>query len=127
MARPWIGGGDGRHRDVLCADPAVPTPEPNPTTASHPRSSSTPEPNPTKAATPTRTPTPPTALVPVVSFWSATAGISRGQLDAALVEKGSPYRRVVAGTLPGATVEPRRDPRGGQRRRRTLGLPKPAR
>ena len=24
MARPWIGVGDGRHRDVLCADPAVP-------------------------------------------------------------------------------------------------------
>ena len=58
-----------------------------------------------RRATPTRTPTPSSiALVPVVGFWSTTAGISRAELDAALVRKSSPYRRVlVAGTLPGAT------------------------
>jgi poly-gamma-glutamate synthesis protein (capsule biosynthesis protein) len=40
----------------------------------------------------------------VVGFWSATAGISRAELDAALMRKSSAYRRVlVAGTLPGAT------------------------
>ncbi|HEY8199414.1 MAG TPA: CapA family protein, partial [Candidatus Limnocylindrales bacterium] len=41
----------------------------------------------------------------MVGFWSATAGISRGQLDAALDGTDSIYRRVlVAGSLQGATA-----------------------
>jgi poly-gamma-glutamate synthesis protein (capsule biosynthesis protein) len=52
------------------------------------------------------TPTPPAvALVPVVGFWSTTAGISRAELDAALAGRSTAYRRVlVAGSLPGATA-----------------------
>jgi poly-gamma-glutamate capsule biosynthesis protein CapA/YwtB (metallophosphatase superfamily) len=106
MARPWIGAAAMAAIVMSCAPTQPsPMPEPNPTKASILRPSATPEPNPTKDATPARTPTPSsTALVPVVGFWSATAGISSADLDAALMGKSSAYRRVlVAGTLPRAT------------------------
>jgi hypothetical protein len=55
------------------------------------------------AATPIPTP-PAIPLVPVVGFWSATTGLSRAELDAALTGTSVPYRRVlVAGSLSGAT------------------------
>ena len=44
------------------------------------------------------------ALVPVVGLWSATNGLSRAELDAALTGTSITYRRVlVAGSLSGAT------------------------
>jgi len=71
--------------------------------------------SPRVSAAPSATPTPPEAaipaptpssiaLVPVVGFWSTTAGLSRAELDAALAGTSLAYRHVlVAGTLPGAT------------------------
>jgi hypothetical protein len=103
MARPWIGVAVMAAIVMSCAPSPSPTLEPNPTKAPIPTPSPTLEPNPTK--TPTPTPTPPSiALVPVVGFWSATAGISRAELDAALMGSSIAYRRVlVAGALTGAT------------------------
>ena len=101
MARRWSGAVAMVAIVMSCA-PTQPSP--------------TPLPHPTKTATAIRTPEPtprPTprstpsviALVPVVGFWSATTGISRVELDAALIGRGIAYQRVlVAGTLPGATT-----------------------
>jgi len=106
MARQWIGVA-AIAAILMSCPPAQPSPtsEPNPTAAATRISSPTPEPSPTRSATPTPSPTPSSiALVPVVGFWSTTAGISRADLDAALKRTSAAYRRVlVAGTLPGAT------------------------
>ena len=106
MARRWIGAAVLAATVMSCA-PAQPSSmlEPDPMTAATPAPAPTPTrtTNPTKAATPAPTPSP-IPLVPVVGFWSATAGLSRAELDAALVGRSIPYRRVlVAGMLPGAT------------------------
>jgi poly-gamma-glutamate synthesis protein (capsule biosynthesis protein) len=86
---------------MSCASTQPSLPEQNPTPTVTTTSSSTPQPSPTTVPTPTPSSI---ALVPVVGFWSATAGISRAELDAALTEKSRAYRRVlVAGTLPGGT------------------------
>jgi poly-gamma-glutamate synthesis protein (capsule biosynthesis protein) len=102
MARPWIGVAAMAAVVMSCA-PTQPSPLPkqNQTRAATTTPSSTPQPSPTTVPTPSPSSI---ALVPVVGFWSATAGISRAELDAALMRKSSAYRRVlVAGTLPGAT------------------------
>jgi poly-gamma-glutamate synthesis protein (capsule biosynthesis protein) len=102
MARSWINVVTIAAIVMSCA-PTQPSAmaEPNPASTATTTVSSTSQPSPTNAPTPTP---PPIALVPVVGFWSTTAGISRAELDAALVRKSSVYRRVlVAGTLPGAT------------------------
>jgi len=108
MARWWVGAAALAAIVMACA-----LTQPSPTSVSHPTMADsptptpapTPEPNPTGTPTPTRTPTPPTiALVPAVGFWSATTGISRAELDAALTGRSTAYERVlVAGTLPGAS------------------------
>jgi poly-gamma-glutamate synthesis protein (capsule biosynthesis protein) len=82
--------------------------EPNATSVEASTPIPTPEPTLTKSASRTRTPSPSSiALVPVVGFWSATAGISSAELDAALTGTSSVYRRVLvadtmAGTMPAA-------------------------
>jgi poly-gamma-glutamate synthesis protein (capsule biosynthesis protein) len=108
MARRRIAAAVMAALVISCA-PTQPSPtlDPNPLTAATvaPRPTRTPEPTPTptKAATPEPTPSP-IALVPVVGFWSTTAGLSRAELDAALAGTSPAYRRVlVAGALPGAT------------------------
>lgn len=88
---------------VMSCAPTQPSPMPglNPTPTATTTASSTPQPSPTKVPTPTPRSI---ALVPVVGFWSPTAGISRAELDAALMGRSGAYRRVlVAGTLTGAT------------------------
>ncbi len=114
MTRQWIGALAMAAIVVSCAPTQPPaTPEPTPTKVAT-LTPSPPDPTPTPPATPQPTPsapdpTPsqppsPIALVPVVGFWSARAGISRAELDAALTGTSTVYRRVlVAGTLPGAT------------------------
>lgn len=100
MDRPWIGATAMAAVVMSCAPTQLsPTPEPNQTLAATTVPSSTPQPIPTKTPTPSSI-----VLVPVVGFWSPTAGISRAEVDEALMRKSSAYRRVlVAGTLPGAT------------------------
>ena len=106
MARQWIGVAA-----IAAIVMSCPLGQPSPTSERSLRSAATrtptptPAPSPTRAANTTPTPTPSSiALVPVVGFWSTTAGISRAELDAALMGKSTRYRRVlVAGTLRGAT------------------------
>lgn len=107
MARRWIGVAAIAAIVMSCPlGPPTQTSEPSPTSPA--TSAPTPilEPNPRSAATRTPSPTPSSvALVPVVGFWSTTAGISRADLDAALKGSSSAYRRVlVTGTMPGATL-----------------------
>jgi poly-gamma-glutamate capsule biosynthesis protein CapA/YwtB (metallophosphatase superfamily) len=96
MARRWIAVAAVAAIVTSCAPTQPPTTrEPNATKAAIPNAQTRPTPTPIPS---------PIALVPVVGFWSATAGISRAALDAALSRKSTAYRRVlVAGTLPGAT------------------------
>ena len=86
---------------AACATTA-PTTAPGPVTA-QPIAVAPATPDPTSPPTPEPTPQP-VAMVPVVGFWSATAGISRADLDAALAGTSKTFRRVlVAGSWPGAT------------------------
>jgi hypothetical protein len=111
MARQWFGAVAVAVIVMSCA-PTQPSPTPIPNPMKAATAIRTPERNPTKAPTPTPTPTkaptpipPAVALVPVVGFWSATTGISRAELDAALKGRSTAYICVlVAGTLPGATA-----------------------
>ena len=93
---------------MSCAPtPPSPPSEPVPTVATTPTlAPSTQEPSRiTVTATATPIPTSPAiAFVPVVGFWSATTGLSRDDLDAALTGTSITYRRVLAaGSLSGAT------------------------
>ena len=109
--------------------PPSPAASPNPTaetpastlgsTAPTPAAPSAPPP-----AAPTPPPPPTIALVPVVGFWSSTAGISLAELDAALTGSSKVYRRVlVAGSLKGATAStPARIRAAVNADARTLGL-----
>jgi poly-gamma-glutamate synthesis protein (capsule biosynthesis protein) len=88
---------------ITCAPPQPPA-----TSELNRISAATPAPDPTATLTPTATQaaTPaPIALVPVVGFWSVRSGLTRAELDAALVGTSRAYRRVlVAGAMPGATT-----------------------
>ncbi len=101
MARRWICAGLA----VICISCAPtqlpPTSDPAPPTTAVPSPRAGPIPTPTLIPSPSPSPV---AFVPVVGFWSATAGISSAELDAALEGRGTAYRRVlVAGSLRGAT------------------------
>ncbi|HVQ21798.1 MAG TPA: hypothetical protein VMT36_00875, partial [Candidatus Saccharimonadia bacterium] len=99
IRRRWIYA--GLAAIVLSCSSPAPTPDPSLSTPAI----SMPLAEPSRTPTPIPSPSPsPIALVPVVGFWSATAGISRAGLDAALEGSNTAYRRVlVAGSLPGAT------------------------
>jgi poly-gamma-glutamate capsule biosynthesis protein CapA/YwtB (metallophosphatase superfamily) len=102
MSRRWTGA--ALSIVVLACAPT----EPSPTPATSPPAAAivSPQAKPSGAANPTPSQSPsPIAVVPVVGFWSATAGISRAGLDAALEGRSLAYRRVlVAGASPGATA-----------------------
>jgi poly-gamma-glutamate synthesis protein (capsule biosynthesis protein) len=86
---------------AACAT-AAPSLTPTSTSTLGPRSTGGTTATPDMSPMPQPTPQP-VAILPVVGFWSTTAGISRAELDAALAGSSTTYRRVlVAGTWPGA-------------------------
>jgi poly-gamma-glutamate capsule biosynthesis protein CapA/YwtB (metallophosphatase superfamily) len=115
IVRRWIGGLLVAAMLAACASPSPTTGPSQPPTddqrgRTEPFGSAAPTAattltTPTPRSIPTSTPAPASiAYVPVVGFWSSTAGISRGELEAALGGRSRLYRRVLSSVaVPGST------------------------